>query len=146
MIADKQRIDSTFENYEYCYCKDQQQPCNCGFNSNNNSNSLSQDQEVDSNNALIFDRNSQKQNSESILDAISVEKGIDLNKINYCQNSLDVASLDEIVNEDLLTEELDKNITFKLDENDNQSFEIIKREEETKNSTKQLSLTDPIRV
>lgn len=138
-----QRIDSTFENCEFCNCsKDNQQCCNCGCNSNNNSNSLSaNDPDVDSNNVLIF--NSQKL-TESLIDTNSLEKGIDShNKIIIGQNSLDIASIDDI-NEELLCE-LDKthNIAIRLDENDNQSFEIIRQDEnETNRLTKQLSLNN----
>ena len=134
----KQRLDSTFENCECCCRDDGQIACTC--NSNNNSNSLSaNDPDADSNNALIFDRTSQKQN-ESLLDTVSVERA-DASKVNY-QNSLDVASLDEFASE----EYEDERIAVRLDENENRSFEIVKPDE--KQLAKQLSLSGekPIKV
>lgn len=155
VIATKQRnqrIDSTYnDTCEYCYCKDHQIPCQCGCNSNNNSNSLSQnDPDIDSN-VLIYDKGKL---SESLLDALSEEKGaLDFSKINFYQNSLDVTSLDEIVNEELL-DELDKNSNFKLDENDNEPYEVVKPidlEQPSKDAqkpVKQLSLSNekPIKL
>lgn len=140
----KQRLDSTCENCECCCKDDGQIACTC--NSNNNSNSLSQnDPDVDSNNALIFDRNSQKAN-DSLLDTVSVEKG-DAAKVAY-QNSLDIASLDEFVNEEYDVEELDErtNVAVRLDENENRSFEILKPQQ--KQLAKQLSANSekPIKV
>ena len=138
---EKQRLDSTFDNCEYCNCCKDQIPCNCGCNSNNNSNSLSQnDPEIESN-ILIFDHPNLNKLNESLLDTISIEKCIDLSKINYFQNSLDVASLDEFINDELINEEFDRNIAIKLDENDNQSFEIIKQDD-TKKLTNQINLNN----
>lgn len=100
---------------------------------------------MDSNNALIFDRNSQKGN-DSLLDTVSVEKG-DGAKVTY-QNSLDIASLDEFVNDEYIVEPLDErtSLTVRLDENENRSFEIIRSEQKQLSKQSSLNSEKPIKV